>query len=253
MTSTRIVYLGSKCIGLECLKILCELQEPLGIDIAGVLTNTRGSDIRDFCKERDLPVLASLEEYLETADVDIAISVQYHEILKKCHIAHAKLVVNLHMAPLPEYRGCNQFSFAILDGASTFGTTIHLLEEGIDSGAILAERRFAVKPNVWVEDLYRETFDESVLLFRESLPSLVSGDICPIAQEALLEARGTQFHLRREIEDIKKLDLSWSKEKLERHIRATYMPGFSPPYFFCSGTKMGVVAEPLSNHENPLR
>lgn len=253
MSRTRVVFLGSKKIGLECLRILCELQEPLRIDIVGVLTNVRGAEMRDFCGAHSLPLLGSLEEYLSTPDVDIGISVQYHEILKKRHIEHAKLIVNLHMAPLPEYRGCNQFSFAILDRVSTFGTTIHLLEEGIDSGPIIAERRFAVGPDVWVNDLYLKTFTESVQLFRETLPSLVSGDFRPIAQESLIEARGTQLHLRREIEEIKKLELSWGKEKLERHIRATFMPGFSPPYFFCSGVKIGVVAESTSNHENPIR
>ncbi len=38
------------------------------------------------------------------------------------------------------------------------------------------------------------------------------------------------FHLRSEIHDIKKIDLSWPKEKIERHIRATMMPGFEGPY-----------------------
>ena len=241
MNTRRVVFLGSKRIGLECLRVLCDSQESLGFHIVGVLTNQRGSDIRNLCAERCLSELHSLDEYLRVPKVDLAISVQYHKILKREHIDHAKLSVNLHMAPLPEYRGCNQFSFAIIDGASHFGTTIHKLEEGVDSGAIIAERRFRIDPSVWVSELYERTFEESLLLFRSALPALLEGTFNTVSQDALIADRGTSCHYRSEIEEIKKLDLSWPEERIQRHIRATYMPGFSPPYFVCAGKKVQLL------------
>lgn len=71
------------------------------------------------------------------------------EILNAEHIGHAKnIALNLHMAPLPEYRGCNQFSFAIADNKKEFGTTIHKMDTGIDHGNILFEKRFPIQMNV---------------------------------------------------------------------------------------------------------
>ena len=61
------------------------------------------------------------------------------------------------MAPLPEYKGCNQFSFAIIDEVNEFGTTIHEIEASIDSGPIIAEKRFFINNNLWVKDLYELT------------------------------------------------------------------------------------------------
>ncbi|MBK8684503.1 MAG: hypothetical protein IPN26_05660 [Bacteroidetes bacterium] len=73
--------------------------------------------------------------------MDFLISVQYHQILNERHIQKARtLAINLHMAPLPEYRGCNQFSFAILDQYPEFGTTLHVMDERIDHGDILFEK-----------------------------------------------------------------------------------------------------------------
>ena len=234
-----IVLLGSKNIGYECLKYLFDNQENLNFKLIGVLTNDRGKKIVKYCKSKSIKLLNGLDDFLKISSCDIAISVQYHEILKQQHIQKAKeIIINLHMAPLPEYRGCNQFSFAILNRDNEFGTTIHRLEKGIDSGDIIFEKRFAIPDKCWVEELYQITFDKSVELFKESLPKLISGNYEFSPQDSFLDKRTTSVHYRKEIEDIKKIDLTWSKEKIERHVRATYMPEFDSPYTFINEQKI---------------
>lgn len=234
-----VAFLGSKNIGYECLKHLYNNQNNLDVELIGVLTNVRRKKVIEYCRGKSIRVIDGLVEFLEIDSCDIAISVQYHEILKKTHIHKAKeIIINLHMAPLPEYRGCNQFSFAIINGDKEFGTTIHQLEEGIDSGAIMFEKRFPIPYGCWVEELYQITFDKSVELFKESLPHLVSGNYELKPQKSFLDKRTTSLHFRKEIEEIKKIDLSWSKDRIERHIRATYMPGFEPPYAIINNQKV---------------
>jgi len=235
----KVVFLGSKKIGLECLKILNHSSKALNYEIVGVLTNNRGCDIKQYSLKNNLPLLSSLEEYLKLEKVDICISVQYHKILKKIHIKKAKeLIVNLHMAPLPEYRGCNQFSYAIINNDKEFGTTIHILDEGIDSGDILFENRFKIPENCWVEELYQLTFKKSVELFYNSLEDIISLNINPVKQVFLQDKRGCSIHYRNEIEKLKCIDLNWPKEKIEKHIRATYMPNFEPPYCIINSKKV---------------
>ena len=235
----KIVYLGSKSVGYNCLQHLFKHRHDLEIELVGVLTNPHGEKIIDFCKEKSIKILSNLDEFINMESCDIAISVQYHDILKKQHIEKAKeIIINLHIAPLPEYRGCNQFSYAIINGDKEFGTTIHRLEEGIDSGAIMFEKRFPIPEDCWVRDLYKIACDNSLSLFQESLPQIISGDFELIPQTSLLPERKTSIHYRKEINDLKNIDLSWSKEKIERHIRATYMPGFEPPYTIINSTKI---------------
>jgi len=239
-----VIFLGSKDIGLECLKFLCENQYKLGYELKGVLTNTRGKKIIEYCKTRSVRLINGLDEFIEMESCDIVISVQYHEILKKEHIQKAKeIIVNLHMAPLPEYRGCNQYSFAIINEDIEFGTTIHKLEEGIDSGPIIFEKRFPIPSDCWVEELYQITFDKSVKLFRESMLSLISNNYKLKPQNTFLDKRTTSFHLRKEIEGLKKIDLSWSKEKIEKQIRGTSMQGFESPYTIINNQKVHFVKE----------
>jgi methionyl-tRNA formyltransferase len=119
------------------------------------------------------------------------------------------------MAPLPEYRGCNQFSYAIINNDKEFGTTIHRLEEGIDSGAILFEKRFQIPQNCWVSELYDITYHKSIELFKVSIPKIIAVDYKLKPQKNYLNERSTSLHYRREIEDLKCIDLQWTKEKIE--------------------------------------
>ena len=186
-----------------------------------------------------IKVLSNLNEYLDLEHVDIAISVQYHEILKKQHIEKAKeIIVNLHMAPLPEYRGCNQFSTAIINGDIEFGTTIHRLEEGIDSGAILAEKRFPIPDKFWVNELFELTVEKSFLLFKEQIRHIVTGNYSLKMQSDLCIDKPSMLNYRKDIEKYKHIDLNWNKDKISRYIRATSMPGFEPPFATVSGKKI---------------
>ena len=239
-----VAFLGSKDIGLECLRYLHAVQDELNFKIVYVLTNSKGGEIARFCEENSIIIVDSLSNLLLRPDFDLGISVQYHEILKKVHIAKAsELFVNLHMAPLPEYRGCNQFSFAILNQDKIFGTTVHRLEEGIDSGDIIIERRFEIPSDCWVNDLYSLAFKESLILFKEAVPIILQGKYEFTSQSSLLDSRKTEIHYREEIEVIKRIDLTWDKEKIARYIRATLMPGFEPPHAIIDGRKIYLTEE----------
>ena len=235
----NVVYLGSKEIGFRCLKFLFESRKKLSINILGVLTNKKGKRIHKFCTDNKISIIQNLSTYLSIEEeVNIAISVQYHKILKKIHIDKAKeITINLHMAPLPEYRGCNQFSYAIINNDKEFGTTIHKLEESIDGGAIIFEERFKIPQDCWVKELYDITFYKSINLFKNNIHKIIEGNYKLIPQSKLIPERGTSLHYRKDIENLKHINLEWPKDKIERYIRATYMPGFEPPYIIIGAKK----------------
>lgn len=199
----------------------------------GLLTKYRPEfqeeyELRLLAEEYGIPIFDSLDELPEC---DILYSVQYHELLQPRHIEQAKTIaLNLHMAPLPEYRGCNQFSFAIIDKKEEFGTTLHVMDAKIDHGDIVSEKRFPIPEGCWVNDLYKLSEAASLALFQETLPAILAGTYTRIAQQQLIPQRGTCLHYRNEIQSLRKIDLSWPEEKILRHIRATSMPGFAPPY-----------------------
>lgn len=241
----KVVFLGSKPIGYFCLDHLIKIAEESDIEIIGVLTNNNNklgeADLAQLSNEHGIPVLSGLHE-LSNLEIDYLVSVQYHEILKQEHIDCTKeLAVNLHMAPLPEYRGCNQFTFAILDDKKEFGTSIHVMEVGIDSGDLLFEKRFVIPENCFVDQLYELTYTASCELFSESANKLFAGEYTRTSQEELKATRTSSIHYRKEINDVKCIDLNWPEEKIMRHVRASDMPGFEPPYALEGNNKIYIT------------
>ena len=231
--------MGAKPAGYRCLEYLLSQQDALNIKVTGIGTKARkeygaGNDVSELALTHNIPLFSNPEDIPEC---DIIYSVQYHAILKADAIRKARqIAVNLHMAPLPEYRGCNQYSFAIMDGLDYFGTTVHVLDEGIDSGDILYEQRFGIKSGIWVGELYKQTLEATVSLFQSSLAGIVHHEYLRVPQASLVAERGSALYYRKDIERLKQVDLSASRDHIERQIRATAMPGFEPPYCIV-GTK----------------
>ena len=243
----HVVFMGSKQVGLACLEILHKRSINLNYSIVGVLTNKNGHKVKDFALRNDLKLLNSLDDdYMALKNVDIVLIVQFDKILKAHHIQKANnIIVNLHRSPLPDYRGYNQFSFAIIDEAKEFGTTLHAVDEKVDSGDILFEDRFPVPERCWVYELYELTCQKSIDLFRTSLEKIIRGEFHPRPQSFYKKTRPSKFYRKSDIERIKHIDLNWSKEKIEKYIRALSMPGFAPPFITVQGKR---VSTQLQDH-----
>ncbi|MGB0838542.1 MAG: formyltransferase family protein [Chitinophagales bacterium] len=256
---TKIIFMGSKPIGYRCLQYLIEQVSPLNLEIIGVFTKAQKHKLSSgehnfetLCKQHQIPCYFRLSDLLSLEKVNLIVSVQYHKILKQIHIDQAQqAAINLHMASLPEYRGCNQFSFAIANDATIFGTTLHLMTAGIDSGDILFEKRFPIPPNCFVQDLYKLTVEHSYALFCSHIVDLVKQNYEPISQESLIATRGTSYHYRHEINELKKIDLTWEKDKIERHFRATYFPPFEPPFTVINGETV-YLSKNWKEHESDV-
>ncbi len=239
----KIYFLGAKAIGYNCLKYLLDNKNQLNLEISAVFTNSKAgpqdfSNLVSLCQANHLELHDNIDDILQLPTADYIISVQYHQILRQQHLARATtLAINLHMAPLPEYRGCNQFSWAIINCDHEFGTTLHVMTSGIDDGDIIAEQRFFIPENCWVKDLYQLTVDRSYQLFTEAIPEIMNGNFTAKPQQDYVDRKGS-FHLRKDIELLKEINLNWPAEKIERHLRATLMPGFDAPYFLLNGKKI---------------
>ena len=246
----KIAFLGSKPIGYKCLEFLLKNKEQLNAQVVAVFSNDNprfGTElsIKKLAESNNIPFGVTLEDIMSCKEeFDYIISVQYHLILKPEQINKAKvLAINLHMAPLPEYRGCNQFSFAIYNQAKVFGTTIHQLEAGIDNGKIIVERRFPLTSDMMVKNLYDKTFTESVLLFEQNIGNILNNNFISISQDELIKERGTNIYYRKDISKLKQIDFGNSANEVARKVKATAMPGFEPPFTIIDEIKYYIIPE----------
>ncbi len=202
----KVVFLGAKEIGRKCLTELFARQEELGFMLLSVGTSPKGEGVREFCMRHKILMIADLDELL-SLDFDILFCVQYHQILKPQHIFCAKeIAFNLHLAPLPEYRGCNQFSFAIFNEDKEFGVSIHKIDEGIDSGDIAFEKRFLIPKDCFVEELVELASEYGFRLFANHLKQMIKGEYRLMPQKDIYATK-REFHLRNEINALKEVNL----------------------------------------------
>ncbi len=91
--------------------------------------------------------------------------------------------INLHPSLLPRHRGPTPIPAAILAGDDWTGASIMLLDEGIDSGPILAQRRVAIAPQDTTDSLARKLAQIAAQLLEETLPRWLSHSLTPQPQQ----------------------------------------------------------------------
>lgn len=108
------------------------------------------------------------------SDCELGVSVGGSHIFTPAEIDRATSgIVNLHFAPLPEFRGRYSAGHALRLGGPVFGATLHYVDAGIDTGPVIAEQLFAIDPADTVESLRDRGFAAGLALWREWAPRLV--------------------------------------------------------------------------------
>lgn len=115
---------------------------------------------------------------------DVIVVVAFGQILRPAVLAlppHG--VLNVHASLLPRYRGASPVASALLDGAAQTGVSIMLLDEGMDTGPILAQRSEPVLPQDTAGSLGVRLARRGADLLIETLPRWLAGELAPRPQD----------------------------------------------------------------------
>lgn len=129
--------------------------------------------------------------------IDILVMYDCGQILKKTTIESPTIVcINVHPSLLPKYRGTSPIFWAIKNGEREAGVTIHLVDEGVDTGDIILQRKIDVSPGMTEEMLtQRLSCLASEMLF-EVIDKFKKNTIRPIKQD---NSKATYFNNLRQV------------------------------------------------------
>lgn len=100
--------------------------------------------------ERD----ATMAEWLDARGVEIVVCAGYMHLLEPVFLDRfPDRVVNVHPAPLPGYPGAHPLEDVLAAGADESAATVHFVDEGVDTGAVIAAEPVPVLPGDTVESL----------------------------------------------------------------------------------------------------
>ncbi len=105
----------------------------------------RSFDLSDHASREDRD--AAMATWLETHGVTLVVLAGYMHLLTRSFLdCFPERIVNVHPSLLPEFPGAHAVEEALAAGVATTGVTIHYVDEGLDTGAVIRQEPVAVEP-----------------------------------------------------------------------------------------------------------
>ncbi|MBO4609798.1 MAG: methionyl-tRNA formyltransferase [Lachnospiraceae bacterium] len=193
----KILFMGTPDFAAGSLKSLIEA----GYEISAVITQPdrpKGrsgapvfSPVKEVAVAAGIPVLQPerIKRPEETAKLleypaDIYVVAAFGQILSKEILEQPKYgCINVHASLLPKYRGASPIQRVILDGEKETGITIMQMNEGLDTGDILYQKKYELAPDETFETLHDRLMDLGGQALLEALPLIEEGKITPVTQD----------------------------------------------------------------------
>ena len=135
---------------------------------AGIPTATFTLDCHESREERDLVMATWLEEH----GVELVVLAGYMHLLTEPFLRRfPDRIVNVHPSLLPAFPGAHAIRDAIAAGADPTGVTVHYVDEGLDTGPVLAQEPVPLEPQA--------TLEERIQAVEHRLLPRVVRELCP--------------------------------------------------------------------------
>lgn len=251
----RILFMGNNWVAWKVISYLTELNE----NIVGLVIHP--DDKQRYAKEivesanidpsrifdgSNLRKKKTFQE-IKALKPDIGLSLFFGYIVSKDFIDLFKTgIVNLHPSYLPYNRGQYPNVWSIVEDTPA-GVTLHKIDEGIDTGNVIAQQEVHVTWTDTGESLYKKLEHVSVKLFSEYWPRIRRGGEPRVSQST---TTGT-YHSTKDVEKIDEVDLDrkYVARDLINIIRARTFPPYKGSYFWDGNKKIYMRMQLLEEDE----
>ena len=147
---------------------------------------------------------------------DVIVVMAYGQILPRAVLEIPKIAcLNLHASLLPRWRGAAPIQAAIAAGDRETGMTVMYMDEGLDTGDILLQRKIDISPSETGATLHDRLAQIAPEVLLESLRLLAAGNAPRIPQDQALATYAPKLN-----REAGRLNWNESVEAIERKIRA---------------------------------
>ena len=183
----RVLFVGAVQEGRRCLDALIARSERF----AGIVTledalarSTSGAvPFDDVARQQGIPLIkvanlnapGSIAKVRELAP-DLILVIGWTRLLGPELLSMPRLgCVGFHASLLPAYRGRAPVNWAIINGETETGNTMFYLDEGVDTGDIIAQRRIPITKQDTCATLYEKVSDAAIEMLAENFELLKQG------------------------------------------------------------------------------
>ena len=242
----RVLFMGNNWVGWQVATWLHQQEaEVVGAVLHPSDRQKYGPELQRCFEEWNVPIFdastlrtpATLDA-IRALDADLGLSIFFGYILKPAFLGiFPRGVLNLHPSYLPYNKGANPNVWSIVEETPA-GVTLHFIDEGVDTGDVVARMLVPVEPIDTAATLYRKLEVASVDLFAAQWPHLCKGDILRFQQES---GSGTH-HRQNDLHTLEQVDLdkTYTARELLNQLRARTFPPYGGVYFEDQGRRVYV-------------
>lgn len=225
----KVAFMGTPEFAAVCLEAICAAGHEVALVVtqpdrpAGRSRDPVPPPVKTLALERGLPLIqpgrmdepGALAALRDAAPEAVAVAAFGH-ILKREVLDLPRLgCVNAHASLLPKLRGAAPIQWAIAGGETETGVTAMLMDQGMDTGPVLLQRKIPISPDDTGGTLQDKLAPIAGGLLVEALEGLAAGTITPVPQD---EGLATYAPLLKKSDG--KLDFRQEAETLARRVRA---------------------------------
>lgn len=222
----KLVFFGSGPVGAATLQGLSSA----GFDFEAIVTKPKPASHRgdfpvlEFAKAKGIalhtPTSPSQTEALfktQEFSSPIGLVVDYGIVLPESVLKAFKLgIVNSHFSLLPQWRGADPITFALLSGQKQTGVSLMLIDEELDTGKLLAQAEYEIADDEDITTLTTNLVELSNKMLIEVLPRYILGEVILVDQDPNQEPS----YSRRLTKQDGQVNFKKSAEQIEREVRA---------------------------------
>jgi methionyl-tRNA formyltransferase len=223
-----------------------------GVKVVAVFLPTPSSDglrarVGELFRGQTVSMIVSSASELDTDlsafEASGILCIGWPSLLTRERLDIHPLAINVHPTLLPKYKGPNSGAYVILNGEDYSGSTIHIMEANVDSGAILAQNRVDLTPFDTVTSVQRKVYAEEPALLADTLSRLSDG--LDVVEQKVGE--GSTYPRRRPSDSM--IDPTRPLIDLMVEIRASN-PDTFPAYFNYMGERVAVHVRRLEKGDD---
>ena len=222
----KIIFMGTPDFAVGTLRSLAEAGHEITLVVSQPdKPKGRGhamvpTPVKVVAEELGIPVfqpvkIREAKDVLEKTEADVCVVAAFGQIIP-ASILHMKKYgcINVHASLLPKYRGAAPIQWAVIDGEKESGVTIIQMDEGLDTGDMLAKAIVPLDEKETGGSLFDKLSEAGGRLCVETLAKLEKGEITPEKQGESPTAYASML-------DKKMGNIDWNKSAvvIERLVR----------------------------------
>jgi methionyl-tRNA formyltransferase len=217
---SNAVVIGGGRIACDCLNLLANT----GLTLHAVLTDQSPFALLEktarkigcpFTKTQHPAELTQL--FQNISKPTLVVSANNHWIFPPNVLHRPNLkIINYHNSLLPKHRGRNAPTWAIYAGDANAGASWHLVDQGIDTGPLLAQKNVPIHPHTTAVQLVAACMQAASELFKNLLPSLLNWNLSPQP----ITSQTHEYHRGTDVPNHGLLNTSWDFNQTSRFLRA---------------------------------